>query len=266
MSAVLEFLTREFMQGKQYRTINSYRSAISMTHAGVDGVVVGKHPLVSRLMKGIYNQRPPKARYPFTWDVKEVLDHIRSWGPTSGLPLNKLTLKLAMLLALANASRSSELHALDVKRMAWSAEGVTFSLAALTKTSRPGKSKALFYQNLDLDKELCPVNSIKEYLKRTYDVRKDDNLFLSYVKPYRPVKPCSIARWLKVILQGAGLGTFRAHSTRGAAVTAAFAQGMSVADILAVADWSSDSMFKKHYYRPVIQRQNLSFSQSFVHN
>lgn len=45
----------------------------------------------------------------------------------------------------------------------------------------------------------------------------------------------------------------------------AFAQGMSVADILAVADWSSDSMFKKQYYRPVI-RQNLSFSWSFVHN
>ena len=47
------------------KAINSYCSAISMTHAAIDGVVVGKHPLVSRLMKGIYNQRPPKARYPF---------------------------------------------------------------------------------------------------------------------------------------------------------------------------------------------------------
>ena len=178
------------------------------------------------------------------------MDHIRSWGPTAGLPLKTLTLKLAMLLALANASRSSEPHALDTKRMTWSAEGVTFSLATLTKTSGSGKSKALFYQKLDLDRELCPVSVIKEYLKRTCDVRKDDNLFLSYVKPYGPVKPCSIARWLKVILQDAGLGVFRAHSTRGAAVTAAFAQGMSVSDILAVADWSFDSTFKKFYYRP----------------
>ena len=75
--------------------------------------------------------------------------------------------------------------------MTWSAEGVAFSLAALTKTSSPGKSKALFYQKLDLDGELCLVSVIKEYLKRTNDVRKDDNLFL---KPYGPVKPCSIAR------------------------------------------------------------------------
>ena len=152
-----------------------------------------------------------------------------------------MTLKLAMLLALANASRSSELCALDVERMAWSAEGVTFSLVAVTKTSRPGKSRTLFYQRLDLDRELCPVTLIQEYLKKTVDVRKDNNLFLSYVQPYGPVKSCSIARWLKAVLQGAGLGIFRAHSTRGAAVSTAFAQGMSVTDIIAVADWSSPS-------------------------
>ena len=63
LCAILEFLALEFLQGKQYRTINSYRSAISMTHGAIDGVVVGKHPLVSRLMKGIYNQRPPQPRY-----------------------------------------------------------------------------------------------------------------------------------------------------------------------------------------------------------
>lgn len=228
-----------------------------MTHAPCDGVVIGKHPLVSRLMKGIYNNRPPRARYSFTWDVKEVLDHIRAWGPTEDLTLKKITLKLAMILALGNASRSSELHALDVQRMTTDTNGVTFSITALTKTSRPGKSKTLFYQKLDLDRELCPVASIKKYLKRTKGIRKNNNLFLSYVKPFGPVKSCSIARWLKVILQEAGLGTFRAHSTRGAAVSAALTHGMSVADIIAVADWLSDSMFKKFYYRPVLNSKNI---------
>lgn len=117
---------------------------------------------------------------------------------------------------------------------------------------------------LEADREVCPVTSLKEYLKRTKDVRKDNGLFLSYVKPHGPVKSCTIARWLKEVLQSAGLGEFRAHSTRGASVSAAFTQGMSVADIIAVADWSSDSMFKKFYYRPVIQKQNISLTQSFV--
>lgn len=66
LSSILEFLTQEFQQGKQYRTINCYRSAISMTHAPCDSVAIGKHPLISRLMTGIYNNRHPKARYSFT--------------------------------------------------------------------------------------------------------------------------------------------------------------------------------------------------------
>ena len=41
LSAVLDFLASQYAEGKQYRMINSYHSAISMTHAPVDGVVVG---------------------------------------------------------------------------------------------------------------------------------------------------------------------------------------------------------------------------------
>ena len=38
-------------------------------------------------------------------------------------------------------------------------------------------------------------------------------------------------------------------------MTAAFAYGMSVSDILAVADWSSDSTFRKFYFRPDVARK-----------
>ena len=51
---VLEFLTDQFHQGEKYSTLNIYRSAISTTHTPVDGFQVGKHPLVSRLMKGAF--------------------------------------------------------------------------------------------------------------------------------------------------------------------------------------------------------------------
>ena len=46
------------MKGLQYRTINSHRSAISMTHLPIDNVCVGTHPSVSRLMKVIFNLHP----------------------------------------------------------------------------------------------------------------------------------------------------------------------------------------------------------------
>ena len=41
-------------RGLQYRTINVYRSAISAFHISIDGVVIGKHPLVSKFMKGFF--------------------------------------------------------------------------------------------------------------------------------------------------------------------------------------------------------------------
>ena len=77
LSSILEFLLEQFHMGKQYRTINSLRSAISMTHLEVDGSRVGQHPLVSRFLKGVFNSRPPAPKYSSTWDVDIVLDYIK---------------------------------------------------------------------------------------------------------------------------------------------------------------------------------------------
>ena len=58
------------------------------------------------------------------------------------------------------------------------------------------------------------------------------------------MKKVTIARWIKTLIHQAEVGDeFRAHSVRGAAVTAASMHSMSVSNILCVADWSSDSTF-----------------------
>ena len=62
VSDILDFLLEQFDAGKQYRTINILRSAISLTHSEVDGVQVGQHPLVTRFLKGVFNNRPPTPR------------------------------------------------------------------------------------------------------------------------------------------------------------------------------------------------------------
>ena len=63
VNIVLEFLTDLFDKGLQYRTINTYRSAISMTHLPLDGSLIGSYPLVSRFMKGVFQSRLPYPRY-----------------------------------------------------------------------------------------------------------------------------------------------------------------------------------------------------------
>ena len=254
--AILDFLAEQYHQGKQYRTINSYRSAISMTHFPIDGVVIGKHPLITRLMGGVYNRRPPQPKYSSTWDVGQVLRYIGSGGPNQNLTLKQLTHKVATLFALSNASRVSEIHGLDLRYMERAEGVVSFKLTKLTKTARPGKALGKVHYLPFEDTCLCPVSALDEYLNRTECLREHHTkLFLAVVKPYKPVSKASIARWIKSVIQEAGVDKlYGAHSTRGASSTAAFMQGMSLADIMKIADWSSDSSFKRHYFRPLEPR------------
>ena len=55
---ILEFLLHQFNLGKQCTTINTIRSAISVTLEEVDGSRVGQYPLVSRFLKEVYNSSP----------------------------------------------------------------------------------------------------------------------------------------------------------------------------------------------------------------
>ena len=76
VSKVLTFLAEQFVGGKQYRTINVLRSAISSAHVYVNNKPIGQHPLVIRLMRGVSICRPPQPRYQHTWDVASVTGYL----------------------------------------------------------------------------------------------------------------------------------------------------------------------------------------------
>ena len=92
--SILGFLADQYEEGRQYWSLNCYRSALSSTHLSVEGFPVGQHPLVIRLLKGVFNQRPPQPRYTHTWDVSnsEVGNATgHSYTPEGGvLPCNGL--------------------------------------------------------------------------------------------------------------------------------------------------------------------------------
>ena len=134
-----------------------------MTHSEVDGVQVGQHPLVTRFLKGVFNSRPPALRYSSTWDVNIVLSYLRSLPDNTSLPLTLLTYKLAMLMALSNADRCSDLAALDLGFRSFQANGVKFIIPGLTKTRKTGTPKEAFYASLPESPLLCPVRCLREY-------------------------------------------------------------------------------------------------------
>ena len=115
LSKILEFLANTFSDGLEYRSINVLHSATSSTHSRINNSLVGQHPHVTKLMKGILNSRPPKPWYSYTWDVKKVTAHLASLGNNSSLSLKQLSEKLVMLFALACPESAASLAKLDLR-------------------------------------------------------------------------------------------------------------------------------------------------------
>jgi hypothetical protein len=81
---------------EQYRTINCARSALSSTLKTIDGFKVGQHPVVTGLMRGVFNSKPPQPKICAAWSVIKVLDLLHRWGPATSLDLKSLTFKSVM--------------------------------------------------------------------------------------------------------------------------------------------------------------------------
>ena len=57
---VMDYLTHLYNRRLSWSTIGIHRSAISMTMAPIHSVRVGDHPLIKRLMSGVFNERPSR--------------------------------------------------------------------------------------------------------------------------------------------------------------------------------------------------------------
>jgi len=268
---VVNFLAHLYKDGYQYSSINAYRSAISSVHEKIDGYDVGQHPLVSRLIKGVFQVRPPLLRYTSTWDVQAVLNYIESLGDNENLSLKLLSFKLTMLLALTRPSRSADLSQLCVLRRVYKSDGVYFYPQTLAKQSRQSsKIATFFFPSLSDNPILCPVTTLKAYEARTQPFRRNETrLLLATIKPNHPVTSSTVARWLKSLLELSGIDTsiFNAHSVRGASSSKAANMGVTTNDILKAVNWSSESVFQKFYHKPsedsVYGRAVLSSGSSY---
>ena len=97
---------------------------------------------------------------------------------------------------------------------------------------------------------------------RSLDPSKPNKLLLSYIRPHKPISGASLSRWLTDITSRAGIDTniIKAHSVRASA-SAAYERGASLQGILHLADWSTDSTFRRFYYR---SKHNSSITKTLL--
>lgn len=246
----------EYSVGRKYRTVNVARSMLSSTLATKLGKQsVGKDPLVISLLKGLYNNSPPAARYSKTWDPDLVLAHL---DITAGAPLSLLELsrKLVTLVALCSLLRTCEISSILFDSIEISDSRVSFTLGKPRKGQHEGPLHRLSIEAYSPNVSICPVKCMEEYLDRTAGLRvssTSSSLLLSSNKPHGPASVASVGRWIKEQLSAAGIDTsvFCAHSTRGAASSKAAAAGVPIQSILDTGHWARESTFARFYKREV---------------
>lgn len=267
MNNVVEFLTELYEKGLGYSALNTARSALSALGISIESFSAGHHPLVIRFLKGVYNLRPPKARYAEIWDVNLVLMYLRKLSPVKTLTLKDLTLKLVTLMALTNAARVHSLYLLTVKSLKKSNLEFVIYFDGLLKQSRPGEHcYSMSFKAYPPDRRLCIYFVIKEYLKRTKILRDstETRFLISYVKPHKAVSKDTIARWIRTVMSHAGINVnqYGPHSVRAASTSKAWEKGIPIQDILKQAGWSNAGTFQKYYNKQV--NRNSSFEKAVL--
>ena len=257
---VLEFIVYLYNTGVGYSSLNSCRSALSLVLKPIDGFVIGEHPMVRRIIKGVFRSRPPRPRYDYTWDVTTLLNNLASLGDNSVMSMLNLSMKLICLLALSTAQRVQTLHSITVNNITFDSDSLFIKITNLVKTSKPGVYQPLLTLKAFVnDDNLCPVSALKAYFCRTLEYRSSHQLFLGLQKPHAPVTVQTLSRWLKLGLMKAGIDTsiFTAHSFRAASTSRALRQGVPIDVIFRQAGWRTTSTFGRFYNREVQPHESL---------
>ena len=123
------------------------------------------------------------------------------------------------------------------------------------KQTKPGRHLELIeLLAFPEDKELCVVQHLREYIHRTDPLRKENSqLLLSYLKPFKPIARDTVSRWVKKVLQSAGIDItkYSAHSCSAASTSNFKVKGLNIAEIMTSAGWSTASTFARLYDKPV---------------
>lgn len=261
---ILEFFMELYRKGMSYGSLNSCRSAI----AQLLGPTIAQDNRIKRFFRGVLYLRPSKPKYENTWDPSGVLNFLRNMN-NYNISLEKLSCKLAMLLALSTGQRVQTLSLIEVCNIRTHSEGVEIKVPKRVKTSGLNRHQPIlslpFYPS---DPNICVASTLLFYVEKTSSYRHSNvcnNLFITFKKPFHNASSQSISRWIRKVMSESGIDTsiFTPHSTRHASTSKAYSKGISCDIIRSAAGWSNNSKsFAMFYNRPI--RDSSSFATSVL--
>ena len=112
---------------------------------------------------------------------------------------------------------------------------------------------------------LCVVRTLKEYIKRTDELRQSRQLIVITRSPFTAVKRDTVSTWVKQVLNEAGIEKyFGAHSLRGAGVSKGALLGLDVDCLMKYGSWKNERTMAKHYRKPIRNDNEETLGQQLL--
>ena len=205
---ILEFLAEFHQEGLAYNTLCGYRSMLSLYHDPIDGISLGSHPLIGKLLKGVFNLNPPLKKFCPEWEVSIVLDFLTKepFVPVESCALKFLTLKVCFLPAITSARRADDISKLSItpSNCRLFDNKVILIRDMLIKQDRPSHvGLPIEIEAYETDVNLCLVKLLPFYLTKVQNLRQRgcDSLFVTFVRPHKKPTGQTISRWLVQLIR-----------------------------------------------------------------
>lgn len=276
-----EFLDYLFKIRKvSVRTILNYKAAIAFYwKSEVNYNIPENNQVISDLIRGFKRDRPIPSKHVVEWDIGLVLKFFQSgrfenWGQLSD---RDLTLKSVFLFALATGKRRGELHAL-CRELKWVkgehrkvqiSPNPNFISKTHMATNGLGALKPIIISSLDeitgpndtVERLLCPVRTLRYYLKRSDEYRSSEQrlLFISYQRGInKDICKQSISNYIKeavvMVYNEQNVKSLKneplkikPHSVRHIATSLSALKNFTMEDILKAGTWATPNVFISHY-------------------
>ena len=111
------------------------------------------------------------------------------------------------------------------------------------------------------DQENCDLSHLEQYIEKTKDLWKNQNLLINFVKPQKLITTWNISRWCIIALRNTGVevAVFGSHSTRSALTAHCKRKELSMKQINKGAGWPCSKAFAKHYNKPIVNESRSCF-------
>ena len=239
-------------------------SALSLAyiHSGLCDIT--KNPSIVRLCSALIKSgTSAPLRHSTVLPIQAFHNLFKTWESNDKLSLADLRLKAITLLALSLMLRPSDIapkgevfnsfsgetsnSLFTTDMLKFTNDGLLITLMAIKNDSNRDGFE-VFLPSIQ-ESKLDPVQTLKDYLRRTEPFRSDGAVFISLKRPYSAISASSVAKVLECSISKAGLSGqgFSAKSFRPTGATRAIDAGIDPNIVQKMGRWKCTEVFRNHY-------------------